>query len=195
MRHFDTGSVVRRCGSGSLALALALRQHLGGRFERHLQTDSGPLTLGYDRLGPYYIDTPLPLRPARHPGLWAQIVTAPILRCYSCGAADEYGLIHLARGTDLGKVQIRARLLTGLSKRALILAAGDPPNPQMRYFAPQYGTAEDAATGSAAVQLAHYFWSIRRQRRLVIEQRSPQGGYIQTQALDFRRFKVRGHWR
>lgn len=195
VRHFDNGSIVRRCGSGSLALALALYQHLGRPFERRLATDSGPLTVGYDHHGPYYIDTPLPLRPSRHPGLWTKIIRARLRCSYDCGKADEYCLVHLAPGADLHKVQIRSRLLTGLSRRALILIAGEAPNPQMRYFAPQYGAAEDSATGSAAVQLAHYFWHIQRQQRLTIEQKSPQGGYIQTQAAGGRRIKIRGLWR
>ena len=55
----------------------------------------------------------------------------------------------------------------------------DGPGCVFRYFAPQYGSPEDAATGSAAVQLAA-FWSPRLAReRFTAVQLSPEGARLQ----------------
>lgn len=61
----------------------------------------------------------------------------------------------------------------------------------MRYFAPQYGNPEDAATGSGAAVLCSVLASFRRslystlpiKQRFIMHQRSSQGGLIFTEKL------------
>tara|TARA_R110002072_G_scaffold85210_6_gene192785 strand:- start:3252 stop:3968 length:717 start_codon:yes stop_codon:yes gene_type:complete len=66
------------------------------------------------------------------------------------------------------------------TERALICTAARPQwgagAIQLRYFAPQYGVFEDAATGSAMRVLAHYWAS--RFSRLVAHQASSAGGLL-----------------
>jgi len=53
------------------------------------------------------------------------------------------------------------------------------PGCVFRYFAPQYGPPEDAATGSAAVQLAAY-WALQLNvDHFKAHQLSPQGAWMQ----------------
>ncbi|MBU2887327.1 PhzF family phenazine biosynthesis protein [Gilvimarinus agarilyticus] len=191
--HFDRNHKVKRCGSGSIALARALQQKLGHNFACNIETDSGPLMIGCDTTGPYYIDQPLSISPAKHPKFWSWVVPAPIIDSRYCGGPQEYCLIQLTHNTNLRTIQPFARRLTALSGRALILVVGNTQHPKMRYFAPQYGVGEDTATGSAAVQVANFYWQKYRFKQLYIEQQSPQGGLIHTQRLNSHRIKVRGN--
>ncbi|MGI9291435.1 MAG: PhzF family phenazine biosynthesis protein, partial [Gammaproteobacteria bacterium] len=57
--------------------------------------------------------------------------------------------------------------------------AATTPGCVYRYFAPQYGTPEDPATGSAAVQLAVY-WRLRESwSAFTVAQLSTQGAMME----------------
>ncbi|MDO3386294.1 PhzF family phenazine biosynthesis protein [Gilvimarinus sp. SDUM040013] len=194
VRHFDNGQLVRRCGSGSLALAAALYLASAHYYERRVLSDSGSILIGFDRQGPYYKERPLHQRPTKQHLLWSHLCSEPLQACTFIGSQREYCLAHLETYSDINAVRLRARALTLLSQRALILLAGSPPSLQMRYFAPQYGITEDSATGSAAVQVARYFWQHLGSRRLSILQGTRDSSIIYTEINPNRLITIRGHW-
>ncbi|MDQ2078224.1 PhzF family phenazine biosynthesis protein [Marinimicrobium sp. ABcell2] len=181
--HFShRGQPVLRCGSGNMAIAEAARQMFGVPEQGgwNLQTDAGTVWLGYDVQGPYYRDKPLRQHTVPKPQLWRHLLDGTFDTGSYAGGHGDYALLALSQ--PLKKVQPALRRLCQYSRRALILVYRQGPGlAQLRYFAPQYGTAEDAATGSASVQAAHFLWNLYRESRFTFLQASPQGGYIQTE--------------
>ncbi|MGM0526132.1 MAG: PhzF family phenazine biosynthesis protein [Pseudomonadota bacterium] len=176
------GRPVRRCGSGNLAIAAYINDKLtNDPFNERLLTPEGEVQLGFDRRSAYYLDKPLAQWPLRNTGFWRRLVRQPIVNGCYCGGHNDYVLLEV--GQPLTKVNVNSSALCRFSERALILVYRPPSGGlQLRYFAPQYGPTEDAATGSASVQAVAY---LRRQypkyyghQRIVVEQCSPAGGWL-----------------
>ncbi|MDO3382680.1 PhzF family phenazine biosynthesis protein [Gilvimarinus algae] len=190
------GTHIKRCGSGTLAVANYLYQH---HFRKHfhtpIETEAGVVELGCDAFGPYYIDIPLAQRPLTRPGLWQHLVKARFQAGRDIGANADYSLLHFSSEAQLLELAPRLGLFARFTRRALIAVAGSGERSLLRYFAPQYGAGEDNATGSAAVQLARYWFDTFGGSRLMISQRSKAGGVIQTNRLPAGRVQVRGQCR
>jgi predicted PhzF superfamily epimerase YddE/YHI9 len=96
------------------------------------------------------------------------------------GEASDYLVLRWPDGFDLTCLPRPAATLAQWTKRAVICTAARPEwgegAVQLRYFAPQYGVVEDAATGSAMRVLAQY-WSFRFSQ-LIAYQCSPGGGLL-----------------
>lgn len=96
------------------------------------------------------------------------------------GEANGYMILQWPDGFDLRLLSRPATALAEWTERALICTSARPDwgdgMLQMRYFAPQYGVEEDAATGSAMRVLAQY-WS-NRFKQLTAYQCSPAGGLL-----------------
>ncbi len=191
-QFWDRGQAVKRCGSGNIAISAFAHQHLlnSDLFSLQLQTPAGPVLIGHDRFGPFYIGRPEPQRPITHTGLWRNLLGGDFLAGALSGGASDYALLELDRSP--ASVQPRIEGLRRFSRRALIAFCPlGPGNVQMRYFAPQYGNDEDAATGSAAVQVAEYLWQRYHWRSCWVIQQSAVGGLIRTEKLS-RQLRVRG---
>jgi predicted PhzF superfamily epimerase YddE/YHI9 len=133
-----------------------------------------PITLVYNRPSP--TDCPVP-------AFAADVLGVQPLTAAEVGDSSGYLVLEVADTSALEALQPDFSALTAATGRALIVTAkamhADGPGIVFRYFAPQYGTPEDAATGSAAVQLAA-FWSSRLEcQRFTAVQLSPQGACLQ----------------
>lgn len=191
-QFWDRGQPVRRCGSGNIAISAFARYYLSEsqNFSLHLQTLAGSLALGHDRFGPYYTSPPEPQYPLVRRGFWQHLLDQDFAAAGLAGGPSDYALLELERPP--AKLHLRTARLKRLSRRALIVFCPlGPGNVQMRYFAPQHGRDEDAATGSAAVQVAEYLWRRYRWRSCRVLQQSAGGGLIQTEMLG-RQVRVRG---
>lgn len=181
-QFFSCGRPVRRCGSGNLAIATYIHSELNAEVnEERLHTPAGGIQLGFDRQSAYYLDKPLAQKPLHHSKLWQRLVRQPVINGCFCGHRNDYVLLELGR--PLARFSLNSRTLCRFSQRALIVIYRPPSGAvQMRYFAPQYGAVEDAATGSAGVQAAAY---LRRQypqryayQQIEIKQCSLAGGFL-----------------
>lgn len=181
-QFFSGGQQVRRCGSGNLAIAAYIHNELAVKVNgERLLTPAGGIQLGFDRQSAYYMTKPLVQKPLHHARFWQQLIRQPIVNGCYCGHRNDYVVLELDR--PLAQFSLNSSALCRFSQRALIAMYRPSSGPiQLRYFAPQYGQAEDAATGSASVQAAAY---LRRQypkdyahRQIEIKQCSPAGGYL-----------------
>lgn len=109
-----------------------------------------------------------------------------ILRCSQPAPDDSYLVVEMQPDTDLSTVTRPDSAIANHTRRALIVTqrvsrakALCDEDIQLRYFAPQYGVAEDSATGSAMRVLAHYWQPLGTQ--LTALQRSCNGGYLYSQ--------------
>ena len=94
------------------------------------------------------------------------------------GGEDGYLVVRVPDGFDLTVISRPGRGLVNFTRRALIVTSlvDRAGAIGLRYFAPQHGVEEDAATGSAMRILAAY-WADRF-HQLTATQYSPAGGEL-----------------
>jgi predicted PhzF superfamily epimerase YddE/YHI9 len=150
----------------------------------------GPVTwLGFSRPD---------LSPASLPD-WLQALypDSPLVQVTYAGADDGYLLAELEADTDIAPLAAPGASLTSHSGRALLLfcrvsrraIAGELAH--FRYFAPQYATPEDAATGSAMRLLGALLDPAAELGEITALQRSPTGGVLMSR-VDHERVWVGG---
>ena len=115
------------------------------------------------------------------------------------GDEDGYLIAEFPPDTALERITPPGDRLSAITGRALIVtcpaeihgdatAADAPALIRYRYFAPQHGSAEDTATGSAMRILAKYWHDKGLGARLTAHQCSPRGGLLQA------RIDAQGTW-
>lgn len=205
-RFYHNNQPVLRCGSANIAIAQAAPQLFGVPEPRGwtLNTCAGPVWLGYDDRGAYYRDRPQRQSSITDPPLWQRVLGASYLS--GCYAGDDSDYCLLLLPTPVAQLRPDLPRLRHGSRRALIalyypartvadgLLQPEPGSAQLRYFAPQYGVVEDAATGSASVQAAYFLWQRYGKERMAFVQKSVSGGYIETET-DGAQVWVRGQAR
>lgn len=181
-RFFDKGHPVQRCGSGNIAVAAYLyAQQYRQPFSLTLHTAPGIITLGVDGGGAYYCDRPCPIVAQDNPALWAYLCQTSVLGAVRMGGRQDYTLVLIPNSGALAQLKLRNRALGLYSARSVIALAPAQQHWQLRYFAPQYGVPEDAATGSACVQASAYLARTSHTRRFTFVQRSQAQGVIHTE--------------
>jgi predicted PhzF superfamily epimerase YddE/YHI9 len=190
-----TGEPIALCGHGLLCSSALWTQRWPG---------DGVLVSGDSefpcraRGATYWVGFPVPRIERIEPPVWL----GPLLGDQphsSATVGDERGylLAELAPGSDLTALQAPGELLSRESNRALLVfsrqAPGDgAPDYSLRYFAPQYGSPEDTATGSAMRLLAAHAWENADRRSLTAWQLSPERGLLYSR-VEGERVWVGGH--
>jgi len=189
------GMHIQFCGHGALAAAwfvlhecdpakqsvafMSTRQHWQARRCESVAAD---IALLYARPAP--VACPVP-------GFASRCLGGQPLAAAEVGVATDYLIMEMDSVATVQKLRPNLALLTAATQRALIVTARDTcvasavTDPQLacvfRYFAPQHGVPEDAATGSAAVQLAAYWAPRLPAGPVTLRQLSPQGAVMQVQ--------------
>ncbi|WP_339897853.1 PhzF family phenazine biosynthesis protein [uncultured Gilvimarinus sp.] len=193
-RFYDRGQPVRRCGSGTIAVAAYLCQTAyHGDFTQALETAAGRVIIGHDRHGAHYTDYPCAITGFDNRRRWARLCQTPIHKAVRIGGRQDYTLLLLPDTHALQQMKPPGRSFALYSRRSVIALCPAPHHWQLRYFAPQYGVPEDAATGSACVQASAYLTHIGKGRHFDFVQYSPARGIMHTEVLA-RRVTVRGHY-
>jgi predicted PhzF superfamily epimerase YddE/YHI9 len=181
------GRRIQFCGHGALTAAwvifdqheldaatLTFSNELQSWQARRTAADPGNITLIYRKPSP--VDCAVPEFAA------AALGEQP-LSAAKVGGPAGYLLLELAGEDTVRALQPDYGAIDAATERALIVTAqtmyNDEPACVFRYFAPQYGTPEDAATGSAAVQLAAFWCPRLGCGRFTAMQLSPQGALLQ----------------
>lgn len=175
------GQLIQCCGHGLLAAAHS--------WQRRLQRDAVCLSMNAS-LVPSWREgdvtwlrfAPIDIHDERVPD-WLQQVFRGVPQPRAAALAGEargYLVLQWPDSFDLARLSRPTAALAECTERALICTAARPEwgsgAIQLRYFAPQYGVAEDAATGSAIRVLAQYWAS--RFSQLTAYQSSPEGGLL-----------------
>ena len=181
VRFYQNGIEIRRCGSGSIAVASVLLKKNNQTQRYHLKSACEQLIVGRLAENEYYYETQTSeYSGAKHKGFWQRVVDTKVERLFFIGGGSDYCAAILDDEFSVKKLKIQTKLMNLLTKRALIVSAPSSRNTEIdyviRYFAPQYGILEDSATGSANAMIAGY-WQKRLGKRTVIgEQLSLEGG-------------------
>lgn len=197
VRFYDHRNEIRRCGSGSIAAAYFIHQYLDINSEVQLCTQAGDVVVGHKDASYYFSMRPLPFRNAVNFSMWQSIVNFPIKNGVGIGGGREYCLLELEDAQAVKRCKVNSTKLSLCSKRALIVTAkggvlckasgwpriSDDVDYVFRYFLPQYGKYEDAATGSANAIAASY-WQKRLSKRSVESvQLSKEGGWFCSEKM------------
>lgn len=181
-RFFYAGREVQFCGSGCMALAAVIFELQGERDltvklpERHKQPEREiKLT---KRGGRISLQTNAILNAKRTRAKpWEPIVREEVLDVVTLPTG--YVIVELHTETAVKFLNPNLKQLVKQSDMALIVTARAREKNDdyvMRYFAPQYGNPEDAATGSANCFLMKYWQLKLNKKRLVGRQLSAEGG-------------------
>ena len=181
----NLGQPVRRCGSGNIAVAAFAKHYFGagtasnGTCNWLLYTPFERVQIGCDKRSAWYLAQPAVQTPLDHPSLWQHILGCAYRAGCLCGGPGDYTLLEVS--SPPMQIQPSLKRLCHYSRRALILMhRGAHNNASMRYFAPQYGPGEDAATGSAGIQAAAFLRHQYQQNRCQFTQQSARGGHFQS---------------
>lgn len=194
-RFFHYGKPVAWCGSGILAAADALLRSgasvdaittASGRFE--LVTKDGRLGFASHHHAHW--------RPVRQLAFWRTQFGSSLKQVLQTPEPSGYILVELNSAHAVENWAPLFSSLTRHSRRALILTArgrgSNEPDYVMRYFAPQYGNNEDAATGSANALLISFWAQKLKQHWLCGRQLSAEGGLFYGHSLGRRGAVVYG---
>jgi hypothetical protein len=125
------------------------------------------------------------IAPSDIPQWAAVLVNAEPACAATAGAGDGYRVLEMPADCDIAMLPSPGDELAAHTRRSLILTRQVNPATslqgetiQYRYFAPQYGSAEDTATGSAMRVLAAYWQRRGAGNALRALQRSAQGGWL-----------------
>lgn len=123
--------------------------------------------------------------PCKIPNWTVQVLGTAPEAAATCGPAQGYLVLAYPDNFNLKSLSIPDQGIAKDTARAIIVTCrittedglGDE-SIHMRYFAPQYGVAEDSATGSAMRVLAEYWRQRGLGDTLVARQQSEAGGYL-----------------
>jgi PhzF family phenazine biosynthesis protein len=179
IRWFTPTAEVRLCGHATLAAAWVwLHRCREGPWPDALtfQSLSGPLTVTPEPDDRLTLDFPRePFAPATAPEALSQGLGVAMQEV----VAGQDWLVRLADETAVRALQPDPERLRGLDRRGVIVTAeGDDTGFVSRFFAPNFGIAEDPVTGSAHCMLTP-FWAQRQGRsRFRARQLSARGGEL-----------------
>ena len=176
IRCFEQGRAIQFCGSGVIAAVALLARR--GDLPKQLRHGNRTLTpLARGALYGFALSVP-PWRPTRAAALWLHLAGLDAGRVR---VQRGYALVEAQHESLISCAQPRLRMLALISTKALIITAPGASSRGaghyvMRYFAPQYGKPEDAATGSANALLMRYWAARLRTSELAGRQLSATGG-------------------
>jgi len=184
--YSTAGKRIQFCGHGALAAAwLIFEQHQQDQSElifanhRHswqakrIDSSIADIAVTYDRPLPVICDVP---------DFAEACLGALPVAAAKVGGDTDYLILELENEKAVKNLAPDVPAIVLASQRAFIVTAptdGNSPDYVLRYFAPQYGDPEDAATGSAAVQLAAYWGQKVDAKEFTARQLSLQGATMQ----------------
>lgn len=118
-----------------------------------------------------------------HQAFWPSPIAAA-----TAGNDNGYWVFEWGADCDLSQLYVDNAVITRHSQRAVIATQADSTDRdgydfRLRYFAPQYGTVEDAVTGSANAVLADYWAGRLGVSRFRALQCSPRGGVVYSRLI------------
>ena len=178
----DQGRPIECCGHGLLCSAAFWRARWGS---------GGGLVNGATHI-PFrqegaliWLQFPYPdLTPSALPQGIDRLLPGAALSCDRVGTASGYLLVELQSSDELAAMTPPGEALKALTDRALLVYVrcaqnNATPTPYcFRYFAPQYGSAEDTATGSAMRLITASAGTRYTDHEIMAAQLSPGGGLL-----------------
>ncbi len=181
-RFFFNGYEISRCGSGALAATRAVYE-IHGVEKFCIKTSCQLLEVGIDEECFCFVKSMnLNYFNVKHLKAWKRVVGSKLVDQFFIGDASDYCALVLPDFDSLVRSQPKLNLLKLVSRRALILTTPGYGGIDygIRYFAPQYGNNEDAATGSANIQIAKYWQDFYKKETVVGQQFSYRGGLFKV---------------
>ena len=178
----DHGGPIECCGHGLLCSAAFWRARWG--CDGVLVNGATHIPFRQDGVL-IWLQFPYPdLTPSALPAGIGRFLPGAALSCDRVGPASGYLLVELQSPDELAAMTPPGEALKALTDRALLVyvrcAQSDAtPTPYcFRYFAPQYGSAEDTATGSAMRLITASARTRYTDHEIMAAQLSPGGGLL-----------------
>lgn len=180
--YSPTGQRIELCGHGLLCATALWSERWPGDGVLTCGDREIPCRTRRDRC---WVGFETPGLTAINPPKWLiEVLGSPTHQCAEIGDDTGYLLAELPPGSDLAALQRPGDALARQTDRALLVctqglkSGSGQPQYHFRYFAPQYGTPEDSATGSAMRLLAAHALATQGFTALVALQLSPGRGLL-----------------
>ncbi|MFT4615442.1 MAG: putative PhzF superfamily epimerase YddE/YHI9 [Bacteroidia bacterium] len=182
------GTPILCCGHGLLSCAAVWTSYWGGQGS--LQAGETTLLCKWqdDALWLGFPKVPSADSPAQNslvPDWLEPLLAVPVVSCREVGDTQGYLIAELEADCDLRNLEPPGDSLIQYTRRALIVTCRSKATSSeagerfhFRYFAPQYGVPEDAATGSAMRLLTSYWQQLAVGGKVLALQCSPAGGWL-----------------
>ncbi|MCL9783472.1 PhzF family phenazine biosynthesis protein [Vibrio sp. S4M6] len=175
----QNGYCIECCGHGLLCAAASILSTQTNRASLRIngniipaKLNEGKIWLRFTKLSGNLITLPSWINQAFH---FINPISNQCIQATEYGGEQGYLLLEWPPMTDLTQMNISSAVITQFTQRAVICVAKGEWQAlvKFRYFAPQYGVAEDMATGSAARVVAAHFGG-----KLTLHQVSSSGGLM-----------------
>ncbi|OCQ23279.1 hypothetical protein A7985_04870 [Pseudoalteromonas luteoviolacea] len=188
IRWFSPYSEIQFCGHATLAAADVLITAINTRQGAlHFRSASHSICVKRVTSGHYVMLLPqCTLRASLDLPDVAKIFSEEVTNFHYTEPDDGYLVAQVPNRDHVANFDFASDRYCKLTRRALLITAQDVSQPNtvyFRYFAPQYGSKEDAATGSAAPLLAA-LWQLPINRTLKCYQLSSQGAFYRISQSD-----------
>ena len=191
LRWFTPTYEIDLCGHATLAAAYVLFEHLNFQKPSVLfSTQSGLLKVS--RQGEQ-LTLDFPARPPEETPVAKELLQALGLERVVYAGLSRDWLLEIDSEEQLRQLQVDISQLSKVSDKAVIItAAGQQKDFVSRFFAPNFGVAEDPVTGSAHCTLVPYWADKLDKSQLEARQISQRGGDLSCR-LEGDRVFMSGH--
>ncbi len=176
-----SGRRIEFCGHGALAAAFCIfEQHPDSRSQLFCNEwrDWGARQSAASEFNIKLVFAQPEVQSMAVPDFAAACLGKEPLAAAEAGGEGDYLILELDSEAAVVQLEPDFPAVSVATRRALIVTARAGSGIVYRYFAPQYGEPEDAATGSAAVQLAAY-WQPRCPEPFEARQLSATGARVE----------------
>ncbi|MFO7550268.1 MAG: PhzF family phenazine biosynthesis protein [Haliea sp.] len=192
---FNRTQAIQCCGHGMYAVAGILRDEVAAGTRRvALRTGTGDITAEFAGQDVVIGMPLLGCRPSAVPSWAAAAAGIAPLAVAHAGGEDGYAVWVYASVDQVINLQPAGEVMIANTGRAIIASSWDTTACSgfvLRYFAPQYGVAEDPVTGSAMRIAAEYWRQYSGNHAFQVWQCSATGGIAQL-SLDQQYCWLRG---
>lgn len=188
VRWLSPAGEIRFCGHGALAAGHVL-YHSQIYTEEPIELEANELLISLfaNRGEIGFATSRMATEPAAMPAFAGRCLQPAPDEAATAGGGDDYWVFYWSTPGALRSLAPRFDEICNATRRAIIATApSDEPDYdyQVRYFAPQYGFAEDSVTGSGNAVVADFWASRTGEHSFRVHQVSPAGGDLQVRCTE-----------
>ncbi|MEL0646803.1 PhzF family phenazine biosynthesis protein [Pseudoalteromonas agarivorans] len=184
IRWFNQTNEIKRCGHGSLAAAKCLTSHFNYCPKVFVSSSDEEFNINIKRQKAHLKLQTLRMYKTNYEKELAALFSLPIKATYSSAIKNGYTILLFDSKENLESLQVDCDSLAKAHNNAVIALciprySSEKAVAHFRYFAPQFGVNEDAATGSAVSVIAPILFKLTGLNKVQLEQKSSNGALLE----------------
>lgn len=183
IRWFNKKNEIKRCGHGTLAAASSLISHFNYCPRVFISPSNERFKVHIKRQNAYLKLRAIDANKTHHENDLNAVCSLPIKSTYSSATLNGYTIALFNEKNGLKHLQVDYKQLVQTHGNAVIALnlvnkCNETGTAYFRYFAPQFGVNEDAATGSAVSVIAPLLYRLYGLNKVKLVQQSSNGALL-----------------